>query len=200
MPVTAPSFLDKQQLEIRPAERNRSNRPGADRRPGIGHRRDSPGKWRELHRDPERQRRHDRDRSGRSLRSRHHGQCETGQHQHARLCRCGRQRSHRRLHCRRRRVRRNRASDRTLADRFRHRRCAPKPDPGAAPIVLGDIIASDDDWKDSQQTEIAATGLQPSKDLESAILATLAPGAYTAIVRGVSDTTGVGLVEVYDLN
>lgn len=66
--------------------------------------------------------------------------------------------------------------------------------------LFGDIIASDDDWKDSQQTEIAATGLQPTKDLESAILATLSPGAYTAIVRGVNDTMGVGLVEVYDLN
>ena len=66
--------------------------------------------------------------------------------------------------------------------------------------LFGDTIASDDDWKDMQQAEIAATGLQPSKDLESAILATLPPGAYTAIVRGVNDTTGVGLVEVYDLN
>ncbi len=66
--------------------------------------------------------------------------------------------------------------------------------------IFGDIIASDDDWKDSQQAEIAATGLQPSKDLESAILATLSPGAYTAIVRGANNTTGVGLVEVYSLN
>ncbi|MGI8957393.1 MAG: beta strand repeat-containing protein [Chthoniobacterales bacterium] len=66
--------------------------------------------------------------------------------------------------------------------------------------VFGAILATNDDWKDSQQPEIAATGLQPSNDLESAILATLPPGAYTAIVRGVNDTTGVGLVEVYDLN
>lgn len=66
--------------------------------------------------------------------------------------------------------------------------------------LFGDIIASDDDWKDSQQSEIAATGLQPSNDLESAILATLPPGAYTAVVRGVNGTTGVGLVEVCDLN
>ena len=58
---------------------------------------------------------------------------------------------------------------------------------------------SNDDWKDTQQTEIEATGLEPSDDHESAILSTLAPGAYTAIVRGALDTTGVGLVEVYHL-
>ena len=65
---------------------------------------------------------------------------------------------------------------------------------------FGATIASNDDWKDSQQDEIVATGLQPSNDLEAGILATLPPGAYTAIVRGINDTTGVGLVEVYDLN
>ncbi len=64
----------------------------------------------------------------------------------------------------------------------------------------GVIIDSDDNWKESQQAEIAATGLQPANDLESAIVATLTPGAYTAIVRGKNDTTGVGLVEVYNLN
>lgn len=44
------------------------------------------------------------------------------------------------------------------------------------------------------------TGLQPSNNLESAIVATVPPGNYTAIVRGKNDTTGVGLVEVYSLN
>ena len=58
---------------------------------------------------------------------------------------------------------------------------------------------TNDDWKETQQTEIEATGLAPSDDRESAILSTLAPGAYTAIVRGALDTTGVGLVEVYHL-
>ncbi len=66
--------------------------------------------------------------------------------------------------------------------------------------IFGAIIASNDDWRDSQETEISATGLQPSDDLESAILTTLPPGAYTAIVRGTNDTTGVGLVEIYNLN
>ena len=51
----------------------------------------------------------------------------------------------------------------------------------------------------TQQTEIEATGLQPTNDLESAVLATLAPGAYTAIVAGSGGVTGVALVEVYRL-
>ena len=56
------------------------------------------------------------------------------------------------------------------------------------------------DWKDTQQAAIQATGLAPTDDLESAILATLNPGAYTAIVRGKNNTTGVGVVEAYQLN
>ncbi len=64
----------------------------------------------------------------------------------------------------------------------------------------GVLLSSDDNWKESQQAEIAATGLQPSNDLESAIVATLPPGGYTAIVRGKNDTTGVGLLEIYSLN
>ena len=61
-------------------------------------------------------------------------------------------------------------------------------------------VTTNDDWKDTQQPEIMATGLQPTKDVESAILQTLDPGAYTAIVRGVGGTTGVGLVEAYNLD
>ncbi len=63
----------------------------------------------------------------------------------------------------------------------------------------GVLIQDNDNWKDSQQTEIEATGLQPTNDLESAVLETLAPGAYTAIVAGSGDVTGVALVEVYGL-
>ena len=63
----------------------------------------------------------------------------------------------------------------------------------------GAIIASNDNWKDTQQAEIEATTIPPTNDNESAIVATLAPGAYTAIVRGANNTTGVGLVEVYNL-
>jgi hypothetical protein len=63
----------------------------------------------------------------------------------------------------------------------------------------GATLTTNDNWKDSQQAEIEATGLAPTNNSESAILQTLAPGGYTAIVRGVEDTTGVGLVEVYNL-
>lgn len=64
----------------------------------------------------------------------------------------------------------------------------------------GAIIATNDDWQQSQSAEISATGLAPEDDRESAILRTLQPGAYTAVIRGANDTTGVGLVEVYDLS
>ena len=57
-----------------------------------------------------------------------------------------------------------------------------------------------DNWRSDQEAEIIATGIQPTNDLESAIIATLAPGAYTAIVSGKNGTSGVGLVEVYDLS
>ena len=63
----------------------------------------------------------------------------------------------------------------------------------------GDIIAANDNWKDTQQAEIEATGIPPTDDRESAIVQTLAPGAYTAVVRGKNDTTGVALVEAYRL-
>jgi Putative Ig domain len=63
----------------------------------------------------------------------------------------------------------------------------------------GATIAFDDNWKDTQQTEIEATDIPPTDDRESAIVATLAPGNYTAIVRGKNNTTGVALVEAYVL-
>ena len=62
------------------------------------------------------------------------------------------------------------------------------------------VTINNDNWKDTQQTEIEATGIPPGNDLESAIVITLQPGAYTALVRGKNDGTGVGLVEVYDLD
>jgi len=68
----------------------------------------------------------------------------------------------------------------------------------------GNAIAFNDDWKtrpdgSSQQAEIEATTVPPSNDLESALVRALAPGSYTAIVRGNNGTTGIGLVEVYHL-
>jgi hypothetical protein len=64
----------------------------------------------------------------------------------------------------------------------------------------GHLISSNDNWRTSQQDQIIATHLAPSNGKESAILATVNPGAYTAVVRGVNNAIGVGLVEVYDLD
>ncbi len=64
----------------------------------------------------------------------------------------------------------------------------------------GTLIASNDDWKDTQQGIITGTGLAPPNDLESAIAGTIAPGNYTAIVRGFNNAIGVALVEVYALD
>jgi len=64
----------------------------------------------------------------------------------------------------------------------------------------GSLITTNDNWKDTQQAEIAATQLAPPADAEAAILATLRPGAYTAIQTGAGGGTGVGLIEVYDVD
>jgi uncharacterized protein GlcG (DUF336 family) len=64
----------------------------------------------------------------------------------------------------------------------------------------GALFAANDDWKDSQRTEIEASGLPPANELESAIVRTLSPGAYTAIVAGKDGDSGAALVEVYDLS
>jgi hypothetical protein len=66
----------------------------------------------------------------------------------------------------------------------------------------GGLIAFNDDWRSDQEAEIIATGIPPSNDLESAIVATLPANnsAYTAIVRGFNNGTGIGVVEAYDLD
>ena len=64
----------------------------------------------------------------------------------------------------------------------------------------GVLIRSNDNWKDTQQAEIEATGVQPNDDRESAIVATLMPGSYTAVLRGKDNTTGVAVAELYDLD
>jgi hypothetical protein len=63
----------------------------------------------------------------------------------------------------------------------------------------GSTLASNDNWRSTQESEIMDTGIPPTNDLESAIVATLPPAAYTAIVRGKNNGTGIGLVEVYRL-
>lgn len=66
-------------------------------------------------------------------------------------------------------------------------------------------VVSNDNWKvnqqtgQSQETVIRATTIPPPQDSESALVQTVAPGAYTAIVKGKSGGTGIGLVEAYDL-
>ncbi len=73
-------------------------------------------------------------------------------------------------------------------------------DPQLTLIKDGAVLATNDDWKTTQQAEIAATPFAPTNDKESAILRTLAPGAYTAVVNGAGASTGVALVEVYELD
>jgi len=72
----------------------------------------------------------------------------------------------------------------------------------------GALIGSNDDWQHTiiggiitrnQVADIQNSGHAPADPSESAIIADLQPGNYTAIVRGVNDATGIGLVEVYDL-
>jgi hypothetical protein len=64
----------------------------------------------------------------------------------------------------------------------------------------GQLIAMNYDWRDTQEAEIIATGIPPSNDLESAIVGNFTAGNYTAIVHGTDNTTGIALVEVYNLD
>ena len=66
--------------------------------------------------------------------------------------------------------------------------------------ATGAIVASNDNWRTTQQDLLIAAGLAPANDLESALIATINPGAYTVIVKGVNNGTGVGLMEIYDLD
>lgn len=68
---------------------------------------------------------------------------------------------------------------------------------------FGQLLESNDNWQDStRKQDIINSTIAPTHDLESAIIATLQANnaSYTAIVRGVNDTIGIGLVEAYDLN
>jgi phospholipase/lecithinase/hemolysin len=78
------------------------------------------------------------------------------------------------------------------------------PSPLADPTLTlfddsGNTLMMNDNWQDSQAAEIIATGIPPQNALESAIVATLGPGHYTAVLAGKDGTTGNGLAEVYDL-
>ena len=63
----------------------------------------------------------------------------------------------------------------------------------------GNLVAENDSWKSHQEAAIKATTIPPNRDEEAAILVALPPGPYTAIVRGKNNATGVGLVEVYNV-
>jgi glucose/arabinose dehydrogenase len=64
----------------------------------------------------------------------------------------------------------------------------------------GSLVLANDNWKDTQQTEITNAGIAPPDDKEAALIAPLTAGNYTAIVTGKNGGTGVGLAEVYDLD
>jgi hypothetical protein len=64
----------------------------------------------------------------------------------------------------------------------------------------GALLASNDGWRSNQEAEIIATHLPPSQDAEAAIVTNLPAGAYTGIVRDANAATGIGLIEVYDLD
>lgn len=65
----------------------------------------------------------------------------------------------------------------------------------------GSLIASNDNWQtDAGAADLTANGIAPANNNEAATVRTLAPGAYTAIVRGKNNSTGIGLVELYDLS
>ncbi|MEY2506981.1 MAG: hypothetical protein QOH01_1310 [Verrucomicrobiota bacterium] len=63
----------------------------------------------------------------------------------------------------------------------------------------GTLLASNNDWQQGQAQALRDANLAPSNQFEAAVVATLPPGAYTAILRGNGSAAGIGLVEVYDL-
>jgi len=67
--------------------------------------------------------------------------------------------------------------------------------PDSSPVV----IAWNNNWRDTQQAELIATGVAPLNDNEAAIKISVAPGTYTAVLSGAAGGTGIGLVEVYDI-
>jgi glucose/arabinose dehydrogenase len=78
-------------------------------------------------------------------------------------------------------------------------------DPLADPLVAlhrhdGSVVMSNDNWRDAQQADIQAAGLAPTNDNESALITTVSPGNYTAVVTGKNNGTGVALAEAYDLD
>ncbi len=78
------------------------------------------------------------------------------------------------------------------------------PNPLQDPVLSlydgnGVLLARNDNWRDTQEAEIIATAIQPTDDRESAIIATLSPGAYAVTLVGKNHTTGIGIRDIYDL-
>ncbi|MDQ6861353.1 MAG: hypothetical protein M3032_09390, partial [Verrucomicrobiota bacterium] len=73
------------------------------------------------------------------------------------------------------------------------------PDPTLEVHDANGGVISNDNWRETQEAEITATGIAPTDNREAAVLATLVPGNYTAVVRGADDTTGIAVVEAYNL-
>ena len=63
----------------------------------------------------------------------------------------------------------------------------------------GEVVRANDNWRGIQQQELEALGIQPRDDREAALVMTLAAGNYTAVLKGAGDSTGIALVEVYNL-
>jgi hypothetical protein len=81
----------------------------------------------------------------------------------------------------------------------------PVPNRLADPVLelhdaTGAIVSTNDDWRGVQATEIQDRGLAPSNEKEAVIIASLAAGNYTVVLGGVGGSTGIGLIEVYDLD
>src|SRR3954447_1350342 len=66
--------------------------------------------------------------------------------------------------------------------------------------ATGATVASNDNWRSSQQDLLIAAGLAPAKDSEAALIATINPGAYTVVVKDAHGASGIGLMEIYDLD
>jgi hypothetical protein len=66
--------------------------------------------------------------------------------------------------------------------------------------ATGAVISTNDNWRGAQAAEIQNRGLAPLDERESVIIASLPAGSYTAVLRGAGGSTGIGLIEVYDLD
>ena len=73
-------------------------------------------------------------------------------------------------------------------------------DPVLELYQAGQLVAFNDNWRDTQQGEIEGSTIPPTNELESAIVHTLAPGFYTAVMKGKDGSSGIGVVEAYDLD